>query len=78
VKLQTVGLSTGYDEVVVRGQLSERRASVFYYRGDQLIAVDSLNSPGDHMAARKILDKGTRLTRTQAADENVKLSLLAR
>jgi 3-phenylpropionate/trans-cinnamate dioxygenase ferredoxin reductase component len=78
VKLQMAGLFEGYDDAVVRGQLSERKASVFYYREDRLIRVDSLNRPVDHMAARKLLDKRISPSREQVADENVQLVLLAR
>lgn len=78
VKLQMAGLFEGYDDAVVRGQLSARNASVFYYRKDRLIRVDSLNRPVDHMAARKLLDKGISPSREQVADETVQLVLLAR
>jgi hypothetical protein len=29
---------------------------VYYYSNDQLIAVDSINQPAEHMAARRLLD----------------------
>lgn len=78
VKLQMVGLGAGHDQAVVRGDPAARKFSVFYYRGDRLLAVDSLNQPAEHMTARKLLDKGVAPAPQQAADTGFTLaSLLA-
>jgi 3-phenylpropionate/trans-cinnamate dioxygenase ferredoxin reductase component len=77
VKLQMAGLAAGIRATVVRGNLKERNATIFYYRGDKLVAVDTMNRPVDHMAARKLLDGGISPTREQAADESVGLPALA-
>ena len=58
VKLQMVGLSAGYDQVVTRGDTAKPAFSAFYYRAGKLIAVDSLSRIPDHMVARKLLDRG--------------------
>jgi 3-phenylpropionate/trans-cinnamate dioxygenase ferredoxin reductase subunit len=50
-----VGLCQGYDTVIVRGSPASRSFSVCYLRGGELIAVDSVNSPKDQMAARKLI-----------------------
>jgi len=50
-----VGLCQGHDTVVVRGSPASRSFSVCYLRGGELIAVDSVNSPKDQMAARKLI-----------------------
>ena len=76
VKLQMVGTSAGADHHVVRGNLANHEASVFYFRGEQLIGVDSMNRPADHMASRKILDQRIGLTPEQAADEKFPLNRL--
>ena len=51
------GLTTGFDQVVTRGDPAAKKFSAFYFKGDRLVAVDSLNQPADHMAARKLLDR---------------------
>lgn len=77
-RLQMVGLSQGYDEVVTRGDVAQLAFSAFYFRGGKLLAVDSLNHVHYHMLARKLLDRGLSPTPAQAADENFNLqSLLA-
>jgi 3-phenylpropionate/trans-cinnamate dioxygenase ferredoxin reductase subunit len=58
VKLQMVGLASGHDRTVLRGDPATRKFSAFHYRGEKLLAVDSINCPEDHMPARKLLDHG--------------------
>ena len=77
-RLQMVGLSQGYDQVVTRGKVAEFAFSAYYYRAGRLIAVDSLSRIQDHMTARRLLDRGLSPTPAQVADENFSLqSLLA-
>jgi 3-phenylpropionate/trans-cinnamate dioxygenase ferredoxin reductase component len=72
-RLQMVGLSQGYDEVVTRGEVAQLAFSAFYYRGGRLIAVDSLNNVPMHMLGRRLLDRGLSPTPAQAADANFNL-----
>jgi 3-phenylpropionate/trans-cinnamate dioxygenase ferredoxin reductase component len=58
IKLQMVGLAAGHDRTELRGAPATRKFSAFHYRGDTLLAVDSINCPEDHMPARKLLDHG--------------------
>ncbi len=67
-KLQMTGLSNGFDEQVVRGDLESGKFSVCYFREGRLIAMDSLNQPGDHLAGRKLLAGSGAVTPEQAAD----------
>jgi 3-phenylpropionate/trans-cinnamate dioxygenase ferredoxin reductase subunit len=76
VKLQMVGLTAGFDQVVTRGLPADKKFSAFYYRAGQLIAVDSLNQPGEHMTARKLLALAVSPTPTQAADTGFALNSL--
>ncbi|WP_108661688.1 NAD(P)/FAD-dependent oxidoreductase [Acuticoccus kandeliae] len=55
LKLQMAGLSAGHDATVVTGVEGEAARSVLCFLGDRLIAVESVNRAGDHMAARRIL-----------------------
>jgi 3-phenylpropionate/trans-cinnamate dioxygenase ferredoxin reductase subunit len=73
IRLQMAGLPEGYDQTVARGAPESGKFSVFYFRGPKLCAVDSVNRPADHLAARKLIGSGTMLTPAQAADEGVNL-----
>lgn len=77
VKLQMVGTSQGHDRHAVRGDVAARRFSAFYFKDERLTGVDSLNSPADHMAARRLIAAGTAITSEQAADPAVDLRKLA-
>jgi 3-phenylpropionate/trans-cinnamate dioxygenase ferredoxin reductase subunit len=73
LKLQIAGLSNGYDSTVVLGSAQDRQLSVLCFRNDRLVAVESCNRMGDHMAARKILARAPRLTAAEAAVEGFEL-----
>ena len=47
LKLQIAGLSTGFDEAVLRGNPDDEHFSVLYYRDGHLIAIDSVNDAPD-------------------------------
>ncbi|HWC83023.1 MAG TPA: FAD-dependent oxidoreductase [Pseudonocardiaceae bacterium] len=60
-KLQIAGLSTGYDTTVVHGDPAGGRFSVFCFQGERLLAVESVNRPRDHIAARRLFIGGIPL-----------------
>jgi 3-phenylpropionate/trans-cinnamate dioxygenase ferredoxin reductase component len=67
-KLQTVGLSRGFDEHAIRGSREDGKFSVFYYKRAKLVAVDSINRPGDQMAARRLIAAGVSPSARDIAD----------
>ncbi len=76
VRLQMAGLSQGHDAAIVRGSIDDAKFSVFYFSGNRLVAVDSVNRPGDHMLARRLLSSRKSLTPEQAADQSFELKKL--
>lgn len=78
-KLQMAGLSTGADQWAVRGDMAANSFSVYHFKGEQLLAVDSVNAAKEHLQARKLLDAGVSPTLAQATDTGFDLgSLLAK
>lgn len=73
-RLQIAGLSTGHDATVLR--TADDGLSVFCFRGDELLAVESVGRPKDHMAARKLLAAGIGVSHDQAADPGFDLRTL--
>jgi 3-phenylpropionate/trans-cinnamate dioxygenase ferredoxin reductase subunit len=73
LKLQIAGLSVGADKHVTIGDAAARQISVLCFRGDELIAVESCNRPGDHIVARKILSRPPALTPVAAAASGFEL-----
>jgi 3-phenylpropionate/trans-cinnamate dioxygenase ferredoxin reductase subunit len=67
IKLQIAGISTGYDRTVVAGDRDAGKFSVFCFRRDRLIAVESANKPADHVLARRLLAGEPDLTPQEVA-----------
>jgi 3-phenylpropionate/trans-cinnamate dioxygenase ferredoxin reductase subunit len=67
-RLQMAGVTRRGDASVVRGDIAQGQFSVFRYRADRLVCVESVNRPGDHMAARKLLAAGLSPSPLQASD----------
>jgi len=76
IKLQIAGLSTGYDQTVLRGNPDEDSFSVLYYKNGRLLAIDCVNQPVDFMAARRCLTDHQTIDPVAAADSSVKLKTL--
>jgi 3-phenylpropionate/trans-cinnamate dioxygenase ferredoxin reductase subunit len=55
LRLQTVGLSVGYDSTVVRGRPEDRSFSVIYLLQGRVIALDCVNSTRDYVQGRKLV-----------------------
>jgi 3-phenylpropionate/trans-cinnamate dioxygenase ferredoxin reductase subunit len=73
LKMIIVGLCQGHDSVVVRGSPASRSFSVCYLRGRELVAVDSVNSPKDQMAARKLIAAHARPDPDKLANPGIAL-----
>ena len=56
-KLQIGGLNMGYDAVHLRKAAGESQ-SHWYYKGDELIAVDAVNDPRDYMVGKRLIEAG--------------------
>ena len=77
LKLQIVGLSAGYDEVVLRGDPATRSFAAFYLSRGELLAVDAVNSPREFAAAKKLVANGARVAPDALRDPSVDLTALA-
>ena len=64
------------DLAVTRGDAEGQNVSVFYFKQDQLVAIDSINCPADHMVGRKLLAVGVSLTPQQAVNSGFDLKSL--
>ncbi|MDG6080277.1 NAD(P)/FAD-dependent oxidoreductase [Erythrobacter litoralis] len=56
LKLQTAGLSIGYDQTVLRGSMADRSFSVIYLKADRVIALDCVNAMKDYVQGRKLVE----------------------
>jgi 3-phenylpropionate/trans-cinnamate dioxygenase ferredoxin reductase subunit len=68
LRLQTVGLSIGHDDVVLRGKPEERSFSVIYLKSGRVIALDCVNATRDYVQGRKLVEAGAEVDRLALAD----------
>ncbi|MEM9336052.1 MAG: FAD-dependent oxidoreductase [Pseudomonadota bacterium] len=54
-KLQIAGLSTAYDDVVLRGSPDDGSFSCVYLKDGRFIAIDCINAPKDFMQAKSVI-----------------------
>ena len=58
IKLQTAGLTLGYDQTVLRGDPETRKFTVVYMKEGKPIAFDCVGTMKDYVQARKLLESG--------------------
>jgi 3-phenylpropionate/trans-cinnamate dioxygenase ferredoxin reductase subunit len=68
LKLQTVGISAGHDQTVLRGDPATRAFSVVYLRGGTIIALDCVNMVKDYVQGRKLVEAGVSASVEDLAD----------
>ena len=73
VKLQIAGLNAGYEHTLVRPGEREGTQSVWYYRGDRLLAVDAMNDARAYMTAKRLIEAGRSADPARVADPAVPL-----
>jgi 3-phenylpropionate/trans-cinnamate dioxygenase ferredoxin reductase component len=73
LRLQTAGLSVGYDATVVRGDPAQRAFSVVYLKGGRVIALDCVNAVKDYVQGRKLIEAKASPDPEQLADASVPL-----
>ncbi len=76
LKLQTAGLSVGYDSAVLRGKPENRSFSIIYLKGGKVIALDCVNMVKDYVQGRKLVEAGVSPDLHQLADTAVPLKEL--
>ena len=76
LKLQTVGLSTGFDDAVVRGDPAARSFSIVYLRAGQVIALDCVNMVRDYVQGRALVVQRLSPDRAALADPSIPLKSL--
>ncbi|MSW53320.1 MAG: pyridine nucleotide-disulfide oxidoreductase, partial [Actinobacteria bacterium] len=74
LKLQIAGLSTGHDEVVLRGNPADGRSFACFYLADgRLIAADCVNRPKEFMFSKRAITQELSPDRALLADPDTPL-----
>ena len=76
LKLQTVGISTGHDAAILRGDPATRSFSLVYLRGGRVVALDCVNATKDYVQGRKLVLDAAAIDPSRLADAAVPLKEL--
>jgi 3-phenylpropionate/trans-cinnamate dioxygenase ferredoxin reductase subunit len=76
LKLKMVGLSAGYDQLVLRGQPASESFCAFYLQGSRVLAVDTVNRVPDFMHSKRLVAGRVDVTPELLADEAISLASL--
>jgi len=68
LRLQTVGLSAGFDDFVLRGDPAMRSFSVIYLKDGHVAALDCVNAARDYVQGRKLVEARAVISKAQLAD----------
>lgn len=70
LKLKMVGLSQGFERLVLRGDPLSDSFSAFYLKDGKVLAADTVNRPQDFIAAKRLVAEGILVTAEQLADDS--------
>ncbi len=73
LRLQTIGLSTGHDVSVVRGDMESRSFSVVYLKEGRVIALDCVNAVKDYVQGKRLVLAGLEADLKALSDPAVAL-----
>lgn len=74
LNLKIVGLSQGFDRLVLRGSMHDRAFSAFYLADGRLLAADTVNRPLEFNMAKQLIINRVRIDAELLADESVPLN----
>ena len=77
LRLQTVGISAGYDTTILRGDPDTRSFSLIYLKAGKVIALDCVNATKDYVQGRLFVTDGLSPTADQLANTAITLKELA-
>jgi 3-phenylpropionate/trans-cinnamate dioxygenase ferredoxin reductase subunit len=73
LKLQIAGLSTGFDEMVIRGDPEKRKFAVFYLKDGRLLSTDAVNSPLEFMQSKKMIASAATPATAMLSDTSISM-----
>jgi len=73
LKLQIAGLSADYDDVIIRGNPTDRSFACLYLKDSRLIATDAVNSPKEFIQSKALIASRMRLSRDRLTDSDIQL-----
>lgn len=76
LRLQTVGLSIGHDDAVIRGDVSSRSFSIIYLKQGRVVALDCVNATKDYVQGKHLVEQRCLIPRSDLANPSRSLKEL--
>ncbi|MEI6486702.1 MAG: FAD-dependent oxidoreductase [Sphingomonadales bacterium] len=73
LRLQTMGLSLGHDQTVLRGDPATRSFSLIYLKQGRVIALDCVNAARDYVQGKALVEQGVMVPPAALADTETPL-----
>lgn len=73
LKLQIAGMPFDADTILVRGDPAAAKFAVFHLKGDQIQAVEAVNSPPEFMMGRQLIGNRKAISREKLADSTISM-----
>ena len=70
IKLRIAGVNAGYDNYVVRGNISEEKFSVFYWQEGCLIAIETINDNKSFSVGKKLIKNQIKIPLETLEDQD--------
>ena len=77
IKLQIAGYNFDSDQSLVRGDPASGHFAIFHLKGDQVQAVEAINSPPEFMMGRKLIGSRRPVDKQRLADTSVSMKEVA-
>lgn len=77
LKLQIAGMPFDADTILVRGDPATAKFAVFHLKGDQIQAVEAVNSPPEFMMGKQLIGNRKAVSREKLADTTVSMKEVA-
>ncbi len=73
LKLQIAGMPFDADTILVRGDPAAAKFAVFHLKGDQIQAVEAVNSPPEFMMGKQLIGNRKAISREKLADSTISM-----
>ena len=77
LKLQIAGYAFDVDEIIVRGDPATAKFAVFHLKGDQVQAVEAINSPPEFMMGKQLIGTRRPVSKARLADPSISMKEVA-
>lgn len=71
IKLQIIGLSKGFNNIIIRKEVGENSFSMWYFKGDKLLAVNAVNFAKAFVLGAKLIKSKQKIDQMKLSDLSI-------